>query len=290
MPPVTLHQPVEGLDRGDTYTGPREDFYVQEGYASRAKDSDGTHATSGSAKNDARLAVNREAPNDGPPQPKTEVKLVDNDPAAAKRPDAPGMLDSTQPRQKEIDKKLAEVAEGKRDPNAPDVVLEDARKARVESQHYDGSTDEKVLKAQRAEEAASLQRLAKADEQRTKDAVKAKADELKAQGAGGEHEAPAERVLIEETGVGTVAETKTIGKDGKYVASDESKPVGDTPVNPLLDQLPQLAGKDSVSKVADVTKAPEVERTTTVDTGKPGKGDKAADEKPTAKVMPAKKG
>ena len=34
------------------------------------------------AKNDARLAINREAPADGPPQPKTEVRLIDNDPAA----------------------------------------------------------------------------------------------------------------------------------------------------------------------------------------------------------------
>lgn len=245
MPPVTLHQPVEGLNAGDTYSGPNEDFLVAEGYASRAKGGDGLHATSGSAKNDARLAENREAPEDGPPQPKNEVRLVDGDPAAAQRPDAPDALDSTQPRQKEIDAKLKEVEDGKRDANAPDVVLEDARAALRQSLEYDGSPDEGVLKAQEKQAKAEQERAEKAADERTKEAAKARRQEQKAQQLGGEHKVPdVERV--KENGIRTDAESRSFDpKKGEYVKSEDAKPIGDTPRNPLLDQLPQLDPRKS---------------------------------------------
>lgn len=271
MPPVTLHQPVEGLDRGDTYSGPNEDWLVAEGYATRAKGGDGLHATSGSAKNDQRLAENREAPADGPPQPKSEVQVVDGDPGAYKRPAAPDQLDSTQPRQKEIDAKLKEVADGKRDPNAPDVVLADAQKAVAESRAYDGSPDEKVVKAQQAREKVEADRAEKLATERTKEGVAAAQAEAKAQGLEGDHVAPRERVLREEQGVGTVAEVQSLGKDGKYGKSEDAKEIGDKPRGPLLlADLPSLDPKDSATpKVSDVTEAPSKPRTTTVDTGKP---------------------
>jgi hypothetical protein len=60
--PVTLTSPAEGLRVGDTYRGEREDWLVDNGYAARAGDFDGLHATSVDAKDDPTLAANREAP------------------------------------------------------------------------------------------------------------------------------------------------------------------------------------------------------------------------------------
>lgn len=64
---VTLTAPVEGKDRGDTYSGPNEDWLVANGYAARASGTDALHVSDVPASKDPTLAANREpAPAAGP--------------------------------------------------------------------------------------------------------------------------------------------------------------------------------------------------------------------------------
>lgn len=233
MPPVTLHQPAEGLDRGDTYSGPNEDWLVANGYASRGKDADGLHSTTVEIKNDPMDPRNREAAGEEPPTPKKEITVVEENPEVYQRPEVPEATDSTQPNQKAIDKMRSEVEDEKRDENVPNVVLEDARKALDESRDYDGSEVEAIRSRQERTLKTEDEARAKYEEQRAKDALKAAAQERKDQQLGGEHKAPDED-RAKESGVGT---------DGKSETTAQTE-------WPLLPELPHgsTAGKEASAK------------------------------------------
>lgn len=267
MPPVTLHQPAEGLDRGDTYSGPNEDWLVSQGYASRAKGEDGLHMTGVEKQVDPTLASNREAPDEDAPQPKTEVRLVDGDAAAFRAPDLAAATDSTQPNQKAVDKMLAEVEDGKRDENAPNVVLADTREALVESRDYDGSPVTEIQKRSQKENDANLKFLGEQTEERRTEALKAVREEQKAEMRGGEQTAPQERQLL----------------------SEENRPTGDAVVESTEQEwalLPELGTNVDVGKQlqADVTDQEKVRADLKQESSGDSQPKKAAPKKAAAKA------
>lgn len=256
MPPVTLHQPAEGLDRGDTYSGPNEEWLVANGYASRAKGEDGLHVTAGQAKNDQTLRENREAPDKAPPT--TDVADISGNPERFKAPEV-DPLDDRQRHAKEIEAKLQGVEKGDRPEVAPDVVLADSLKAMRESRDYDGTPDEALLKRQNAAAKTFRDSTDKDAAERDKAALKAARENEKANQLGGGTAPDEDRVV--EDGVGTDAKLET--------TSDDNKPVGNTPRNPLLAEVPFLDPAKTVSANADVVKAQDRPRASK--TGTPAK-------------------
>lgn len=194
---VTLHSPVEGLAAGETYSGPREDWLVAQGYASRDK-VDGLHATSVEVAKDPTVAENREAPDeDAPTTTETRQVLGASSDESYRAPDLKAATDSTQPNQKAIDKMLAEVEEGKRDPNAPNVVYADVQKAAQESRDYDGGPVTEIQKRSQERAHADLVALGEQDEKRRVEGIKAARQDQKDRGLG-DQTAPAEKVLMSE--------------------------------------------------------------------------------------------
>lgn len=210
---VTLTAPVEGLNRGDTYSGKNEEFLVANGYAYR---SDGKQVA-GQAENDLMLAENREAPGEAPPVRKGIITVEDH-PDEYVEPEV-DPLSSEQPLQKLIDQKWKGVEDGTRDPNNPDVVLEDAQKAIQESIDYDGNAVEDIVKRQDRATTAFTKRFEAEREAEGKRAQAEYEKWLSDQQVDGTKEVPAERNRFAETG-GEKGDAKL---EGDTAARDNAK-------------------------------------------------------------------
>jgi len=89
--PVTLHQPVAGMETGTSYSGPMEDWLVAQGYASDGAPTDMVNLLDVTEDGNPTLAQHREDPLAQPTLFGTEVEVRDNAAelnALVARPDA----------------------------------------------------------------------------------------------------------------------------------------------------------------------------------------------------------